>query len=695
MSKLRQPGLLSSDIFSRACIVWSGGPAPAERLEEFMSQKRFQDEILKISEEYFEAVASDWCLFNGRHHTSPWLGYKTSRKLPKAPVIAAFLVFSGVDETMTQAFFFGRSSLSQLSKAKKILIAVIISSFLAFYNLLGPSSKPILNEKASHQLKGLSFYSRVWRKALTSPFKSTASYFNNHVEDEVKKQLLQSINLTSVHHIQSWPSPTLPLEINASLDDRLNDWASAPLPEPAEWVKFNLKTCSDHRVGKNANYDLLKRAHLFWSTITSDHIRDKRKELINYLKLVQRIGLLDQDYFGKGKGIVFTAGNVDTFARVLLTTRMLRENLNCHLPIEIFSFPDEKPDQDTKAQLTRLNAKFLTVNWAQKDLQRSKNFQIKASALVYCSFREPLYLDSDNLPAVLEPGVIESLWQSKGYQKLGALFWPDYWKTHADVPIWLLIGTQCRDEWEQEAGQILIDKSKHLDALLLAEYMLKDWRYWFQISDGDKDIFRYAMLALRKRWALPGRYLGAAGLSWNTLTGYCGHTMLQHDPIGRPLFVHMNLLKQIPSGVNRGETFKRTRTVNVQLIGNEKEIDYGVEADMLANADDQGQAIMDAPAPVRRRAALERGLRPFLHGGGNSAICVDIEWQNPGLKSMTKIPEKNNQDEKLKKADDDLRQNIIEWHDPTELVLWNNDNRLKSFEDYYYDMGGRTNAAGF
>lgn len=90
-----------------------------------------------------------------------------------------------------------------------------------------------------------------------------------------------------------------------------------------------------------------------------------------------------------------------------------------------------------------------------------------------------------------------------------------------------------RDEWEQEAGQMLIDKSKHLDVLLLAESMLKDWKYWFQISDGDKDVFRYAMLALRKRWALPGRYLGAAGLSWNTLSGYCGHTMLQHDVMGR------------------------------------------------------------------------------------------------------------------------------------------------------------------
>ncbi|PLW11897.1 hypothetical protein PCANC_15616, partial [Puccinia coronata f. sp. avenae] len=188
------------------------------------------------------------------------------------------------------------------------------------------------------------------------------------------------------------------------------------------------------------------------------------------------------------------------------------------------------------------------------------------------------------------------------------------------------------------------------------------------------DVFRYAMLALRKRWALPGRYLGATGLSWDTLTGYCGHTMLQHDVTGRPIFIHMNLLKQIPSGITRGTTFKRTRTVNIKLIGNETEMDHGVEADMLANADDTGKAILDAPAPVRRRAALERGLQPFLHGGGNTAICADISWKDPGLRPTEDVPK---------------------WENPTELVSWNDDPRLNDFEDRYYDMGGSTTAVGF
>lgn len=40
--------------------------------------------------------------------------------------------------------------------------------------------------------------------------------------------------------------------------------------------------------------------------------------------------------------------------------------------------------------------------------------------------------------------------------------------------MWQIIGVQCRNEWEMEAGQLLIDKSKHLDALKLAEYMVRN-----------------------------------------------------------------------------------------------------------------------------------------------------------------------------------------------------------------------------
>lgn len=39
------------------------------------------------------------------------------------------------------------------------------------------------------------------------------------------------------------------------------------------------------------------------------------------------------------------------------------------------------------------------------------------------------------------------------------------------------------------------------------------------------------------------------------------------------------------------------------------------DCDQLANAQNDGRAISDAPPAVRKRAALEKGLQAFFHGG--------------------------------------------------------------------------------
>jgi hypothetical protein len=50
-------------------------------------------------------------------------------------------------------------------------------------------------------------------------------------------------------------------------------------------------------------------------------------------------------------------------------------------------------------------------------------FQIKAAAIINSSFKELLYLDSDNLPAH-DPTF---LFDTPEYKSTGALFWPDFW----------------------------------------------------------------------------------------------------------------------------------------------------------------------------------------------------------------------------------------------------------------------------
>ena len=154
--------------------------------------------------------------------------------------------------------------------------------------------------------------------------------------------------------------------------------------------------------------------------------------------------------------------------------------------------------------------------------------------------------------------------------------------------------------------------------------------------------------------------LSDLGLPWGTASGeFCGHTMQQYDNAGRPAFIHYNLLKQIPSGVGRGYSWGRTKQVVpyprppafvATPAGSSnsdtrprrlREAPYpdavtrdadDVEADMLANADDDGWTIYPGNEEVRRRAALERGVRPFFHGGVISALCIDLRWEDPAPK---------------------------------------------------------------
>lgn len=466
---------------------------------------------------------------------------------------------------------------------------------------------------------------------------------------------------------------------------------------------------------------------------------------------------------GKGKGLVFTAGNADTLRRVVWTLRLIRNHYNSTLPASIFHFPSEAPapDDPIRTTLSDLGATLVSASSRTKDATRTKNYHLKAQAIVEAPYAEVLYLDSDNLPA-LSPDLV---FEQKNYKRLGTVFWPDYWKTSANNPMWAILGVQCRDEWEQEAGQIVIDKRRHLDALLLSAYMLEDWEYWYYFSDGDKDVFRFSFLALRKRWGLPGRWVGAAGLPTGTPSGdFCAHTMLQYDAGGVPAFVHYNLLKQIPSGVGRGYSWGRTKQVqdmdwayagpggaheppllldpisrsefeqeglketerfweansrsgrsrsrwaeypypdpepsSLPVLFTQKDgkktLGYrgpdDVEADMLANAWDDGRAIMPASDEVRRRAALERGLRPFFHGGVISALCIDVNFADPHGK-----PREANTVQLAPTAHKTAPNELgVDWGiSPLEVAQWNEDDRLKDIEDWMYDDGFIPNAAGF
>lgn len=315
-------------------------------------------------------------------------------------------------------------------------------------------------------------------------------------------------------------------------------------------------------------------------------------ELIEAVRTAAAAGELEN--VGEGRGIVFTAGNADTLTRVLYTMRVLRHGpffpsgargplkarltvrglripqvYGSTLPAAVFHFPSERiadPDSPLLAELKELGCAVVEAVGTERDPGKTKSYHLKAIAIIESPWREVLcasplilrpvspllmaltlpcecppvaVLDSDNIPT-RDPVY---MFDAPGYKRLGAMFWPDFWKyvrglvclarlrlrwpladrqprascrTGPMNPVWQIMGVkvrphhspfgtrcktltaalpprpslQCRDEWEQEAGQIFIDKASHLDALVLWRYMLENHQFSYFLSDGDKDLVR-------------------------------------------------------------------------------------------------------------------------------------------------------------------------------------------------------------
>ncbi|RKO84746.1 mannosyltransferase putative-domain-containing protein [Blyttiomyces helicus] len=175
----------------------------------------------------------------------------------------------------------------------------------------------------------------------------------------------------------------------------------------------------------------------------------------------------------------------------------------------------------------------------------TEGYHIKVAALLNCGFKEVLALDVDTIP-IVDPTF---LFELEEFKRDGAVFWPDYWKTHDENPAWRWMGTPCVDEWEQESGITLVNKELSWNALNLLWYIERDdeIRRWHKFLHGDKDLFRFAFRATQSPvfWiphlVTPGGFMAPED---NGKTKFCGVSMIQHGPTGLPVFAHVNFFKQ-------------------------------------------------------------------------------------------------------------------------------------------------------
>ncbi|KAG3193871.1 hypothetical protein PC128_g9852 [Phytophthora cactorum] len=242
------------------------------------------------------------------------------------------------------------------------------------------------------------------------------------------------------------------------------------------------------------------------------------------------------------------------------TIRALREILGCSLPIEIWYRPDEMehaPKALDPLRYLAQNSSGSQISFHQITDPVAKRFVAKIYAIHNSFFDRVLFLDADNVP-VRDPSF---LFNSIDFLQTGAIFWPDFWHPtstmfglHSQSMLWELLNMPFVDMFEQESGQLVVDRRRHgapLELVLLYATHEPNFFVHYKLAWGDKDLFRLAWLKLNATFHMIETPPAMAGMVTNS-SAFCGMTMVQHDPEGEILFLHRN--KHKLTGLESGST---------------------------------------------------------------------------------------------------------------------------------------------
>jgi alpha 1,2-mannosyltransferase len=319
--------------------------------------------------------------------------------------------------------------------------------------------------------------------------------------------------------------------------------------------------CDSLRPGVQFQCDMFQSL-LSYSILSTDYAHDpnasfarNQEDFRRSNALVDTPAPLDDDGFRNesvgqlelsfDRGIVFVI-----YEKLLLgayvSVRSLRA-LGCTLPIEMWYMTSET---NVHHPLLRLLVDEYGVFLREIRDPRATHFYTKLHAIFYSAFDKVLLLDADNF-AVRDPNY---LFDTDEFRDTGALFWPDFWKPgntifniHERSYVWPFFGLDYVDMFEQESGQVLIDRVRHQRALNTLMFygfaQVPRVHEELRLVWGDKDLFRFAWMKTDSPFYMAERPPGSAGTKHPDYDLFCGVTMVQHDPSGRVVFLHRNTEK--------------------------------------------------------------------------------------------------------------------------------------------------------
>ncbi|KAL7690000.1 putative alpha-mannosyltransferase, nucleotide-diphospho-sugar transferase [Plasmopara halstedii] len=294
------------------------------------------------------------------------------------------------------------------------------------------------------------------------------------------------------------------------------------------------------------------------------------------------------------------------------TIKTLREVQGCQLPIELWYRSFEMDlDSDTMKSLTALAEKneLSRITFHEITNVHAAGFDSKVCAIYNSHFERILFLDADNVPS-RNPTF---LFSSTEFLETGAIFWPDFWhpqnsifNVHSHSVLWELLDMPFINMFEQESGQILIDRRRHAQALDLVMFFTFHESNHFesmQLVHGDKDLFRLAWLKLDAPFHMIKSPPAIAGKIINGI--FCGMTMVQHDAQGDVLFLHRNSRKLMGEPLRKTVDYK-TRAIarsarlskirsNLRLEG--KPIPSWNELFAMLSSEETPSPTLEAPEP--------------------------------------------------------------------------------------------------
>lgn len=245
--------------------------------------------------------------------------------------------------------------------------------------------------------------------------------------------------------------------------------------------------------------------------------------------------------FERGIGVVVYATVLQS---VYASVRSLR-TLGCTLPIELWY---KRSETDPSHPLLQALTTYYGAYLREIHDPRASTYYTKTYAVFYSAFDHVLLLDADNF-AVRDPTY---LFDTPQFRNHGAIFWPDFWRFQKTIfniqPtsfVWQVFDLAPVDMFEQESGQLLIDRRRHYSALNVVMYYAFHPHVFerLRLAWGDKDLFRFAWLKTASSFHMIETPPGAAGVKLPDQNIFCGVTMVQHDPERAIVFLHRNQQK--------------------------------------------------------------------------------------------------------------------------------------------------------